>query len=145
MLVRAPDRIRKVVAVANYSDVLVSVVREVVQPEERVALNKVLAPEFDVHMLALLIFGQQVRSNRDGLTVKVFPQRDTCKCKERRHNVSVRGWNGLHSALWHARTANEEGDVDVFFDVAALTRRKTMLADVVAVVSRVDDISVIEH
>ena len=47
--------------------------------------------------------------------------------------------------LWDAGTADDEWDAHVFFVGAALTGAETMLADMEAVVARVDDVRVVEQ
>lgn len=48
----------------------------------------------------------------------------------------------MNCAFGDAGAPDEEGDVDVFFNAAALARREPVLPDVEAVVGRVDDVGV---
>lgn len=59
--------------------------------------------------------------------------------------VNMRGAKANRLSLWDAWPTDDERDVYVFFIPANLTRRQTMLANVVAVVGGIDDVRVIEH
>lgn len=144
VLIRAPHGIRKVVVLPNHANMLVRVIGEVLPPKERIPLNQILAPELDIDMLALRRRGQQLLRHGDGLAIKVLAQRDPRELEQRGHDVCVRRGQRLHGALGHAGPADEEGDVDVFFDVAALAGGQAVLADVVAVVGGVDQVCVVE-
>lgn len=52
--------------------------------------------------------------------------------------------NSLYLSFGDPRTADEKGNVDIFFDAAALAGRETVLADVEAIVGRVDQVRVFQ-
>lgn len=124
---------------------LVCVVREVGLPEESISLDEKLAPEFDVDVFALVVRGQELLRHGDWLAIEVVPERNACEREERGHNVRVRRGDSLHGAFGHARSADEKGYVDIFFNVAAFARREPVLANVETVVCRVDEVRVVQH
>ena len=145
VLVCTPHCVCKIIVLANDSHVLVCVVREVRLSKECVALDEILAPELDVYVFALVVLFQQILSYRDWLAIKIFSERDACEGEQSRYDIGVARWNVLHGTFRHTGSANKERDVDIFFNVTALAWRETVLADVVAVVSCVDQIGIVEN
>jgi hypothetical protein len=144
MVVRAPHRVCEVVVLSNHANMLVRIIGEVLPPEERIPLDQILAPELDVDVFALRRRGQQLLRHGDGLAIKVLAQRYPRELEKCWHDIRVRRGERLHRTLGHARSADEEGDVDVFFDIAAFAGWEAVLADVVAVVSCVDQVCIVE-
>ena len=122
----------------------VRVVGEIRLPKKRIPLNQILAPELNIHMLALLVRGQHLLSHRNRLAVEIVAQGDSRKLEQRGHNVCVARGNGLDGALWNAWTADKERDVHVFFNVAALSRGQAVLADMEPIVCGVDEVRVVQ-
>ena len=89
-------------------------------------------------MLTLLVDGQQLFSDGDGLAVEIFAQGDTRKLEECRYDVCVAGRNSLDCTLRHSWSADEERNIHVFFDVATFSGRQAMLTNVEAVIRGVD-------
>lgn len=145
MLIRTPDCVCEVVVLANDSHVLVRVVGEMRLSEKRITFDEILAPELDVYMFALIVLIQQVLRYRNWFAIKIFSERDAGEGEQSGYDVGVARWYILHGTFWHSGTANKKWDVDVLFNVAALAWRETVLADVVAVVSCVDQIGVVEN
>lgn len=89
-------------------------------------------------MLALFVARLHIRRDGDGFAVKVLAKRYASQMKQCRDDIRVARWNSLDCAFCYARSADEEGYVDVFFDAAAFTRRQLVLANVEPIVCCVD-------
>ena len=144
MLIRAPHRIRQIIPLPHNPHMLIRILREVILAAEYIPLDQIIPPKLNIHMFTLITLPQQLLRHRDNLAVKVVAQRNARERKQRRHDIRMAAWKRLFGALRHPRAANEEGDVDVFFDVTALSWREAVLADVVAIVGRVDEVGVVQ-
>jgi hypothetical protein len=121
----------------------VRVVGEVRLPEESITLNEVLAPEFNVDMLTLLVGRQHLLGHGNRLAVEIVAQRNPRQFEQRGHNIRVARGDVLDSTLWNPWATDEEGDIHILFNVTALPRRQTVLADMEPVVCGVDEICVV--
>lgn len=138
MLIRAPNRIREIIPLPYHTHMLIRIIREILSPKKRIPLYQILAPELYINMFTLRRRRQQLPRDRNRLAIKIVSERNTRERKQRGHDIRMRRRDRLHRAFGHARPADEERNVDVFFNVAAFAGRETVLADVEAVVSCVD-------
>lgn len=148
MLIVAPNRVVKVVGLADYAKSLVGVV----EGEARLALVEDLAlgngntPELDGDVLVASINGglEVLTVERNSLAIEVGTMRGTSNGEDGRSEIDVRGDNLGNLALGNTRAANDQGDVDVLFEATLLARVAAMLADGVAVICSVNDEGVVK-
>lgn len=81
---------------------------------------------------------------RDWGTVKVMPQLDTGQIEDGGRKIDMRRHGVLDKTCCDAWSADVQGNANVLVEATFLTRRETVLTEVVAVVGRVDDVGVIE-
>lgn len=93
-------------------------------------------------MLLLLAFALFPSREWDWLAIEIIVKSNPRKFKKCRHQIGVRGGKRHFVARCDARTTRNERNVDVFLNVASLSRWQSMLANVVAVVRSVEEISV---
>jgi len=74
-------------------------------------------------------------SKRDRIPVQIVPLRRAGDFQESGGEVCVRGDEVRGVADWDVGTADQEGDVDVFFVGALFSRLQAVLADVIAIIT----------
>ena len=144
MLIIAPHRVVQVVSLADDAERLVGVV-----PEDLLvvlAFGDSKAPVLDVDVFVPLLFGlfQTRLGDWDRHAVKFWPGFLADQIQESGRKVRMCGHDVSDFAFRNSRTADDEGNVDVFFEAAFLPRLESVLADMVAVVGRVDDVGVVQ-
>lgn len=144
VFVVAPDRVVEVVSPAENPQCLVRVVP--VHGFPVVALGEREAPVLDVDVLVAshLCFREAGLGHGDGGAVEVSSWLGSDKGKDRGCEIGVRRHNVGDLATRHVGPADDKWDVDVLFKAALLAGLESVLADVVAVVGRVDDVRVVE-
>jgi hypothetical protein len=104
------------------------------------------APVLDVDVFVPFLFGlfQTRLSDWDRHAVEFWPGLLADQIQKSGRKVRLCGHDVSDFTFRNSRTADDEGNVDVFFEAAFLPRLESVLADMVAVVGRVDDVGVIQ-
>lgn len=76
MLVRAPDRIRKVILLSNNTHSLIRIIYIIWPIIKDISLDKVIAPELNVDVFTLVVARQLLLRDWNRLSIKVIAQRD---------------------------------------------------------------------
>lgn len=110
------------------------------------AFGESKAPVLDIDVFVPFLFGlfQARLGDWDRHAVEFWPGLLADQIQESGRKVCVCGHDVSDFAFRNSRTADDEGNVDVFFEAAFLARLESVLADMVAVVGRVDDVGVIQ-
>lgn len=103
---------------------------------------EISTPEFNAYMLVL--YRGNIPRHGHRRSVKLGPQRDTGQFENSRDNVGMRSGVVDRLLLGDTRAADIHGDIDVLFVTCSLAWLQTVLADVVAVVGRIDDVRVVK-
>ena len=146
VLVSTPDGIVPVIPFSHDAQGLVSRVDDA--GDFRVdrlllALGGAGAPVLDLGVLEALTGGRRVE--RNGGAVEVAWELGAGHLQNGGCEIRVGGGDGDGSVLLDARPADDERHVDVFFVGAVLAGEHAVLADVEAVVGRVDDVGIVEE
>lgn len=146
MLVGTPDGVHEFIALRDDTQRLVRILTDLgSEVSEDCSLDDAPSPVLDIDMFVFRrVSGLRFRCHGHGNPVKVFVEGDTGELEQGRDDVGVGGGEGDLGAGSDAGTADGEGNVDVFFDVARLAGGEAVVADVVAVVAGVDDVGVCE-
>lgn len=163
MFIRAPNRVQEVVSIANQAYSFVSVVRCVhcvdvsdegswfrlgVKLTSKFSLVIAFAPEFHVDMVPLLFvlsFSNRSIAHRYRLPIEITSLLNTSKFKKRRHDIGVCGDHIYDPILWYVWSTKIERHVDIFLESASFPGLKPVLANVIPIVGREDDVCVVQE
>jgi len=98
-----------------------------------------------IPLLVLQLLGNRFASNRDWLAIEVVALFDSREFEQRRNDVGVRGDYLNCLTFGYIRAADIEWNIDVFFEGACFAGLEPMLSDMVTIVGREDDVSVIQE
>jgi hypothetical protein len=145
MLVIAPDGIIQVISHPQYPQTLISVIP--VPLVAVLALCKCKSPvlHIDMFMSCVLRNLQSIGSNWDSCTIEVLTRGLSDKGEDCRRDVSVRSYDIGNFACRDTRTANDERDIDVFFEATFFAWLESVLTYVVAIVGGIHDVRVVEE
>src|SRR5262249_3730218 len=107
-----------------------------------------LPPELDDCVISFRItlgFSNRIRSGRHWGPIEIVPQRNTCQVEQCGGNINMSGDRVDDFSLGHTRTANVEGDINVFLKGARFAWLQAVVRHMVAIVGGEYDISVVEE
>jgi hypothetical protein len=145
VLAAAPDAVIEVVVFPNQSQSFVRIV-----PVEALAVfafSQGEAPVLDIDVLmSMALRCMNGRSGEwDGSSVKVWSQVGTDDGQESRCQVCMRCDDVSGHAFSYSWAAHYKWNVDVLFKAAFFAGLETMLANMVAIVGGVEDVSILQN